>query len=188
MGLGPLFPGMADTVGALLPALIALGIVFSGRAGSSLGAGDQFWLFAFSLALSVVLCRAAITPDASSLHVVPGATVLVCYLVWSGHYISPGLAFALTYATCLPVDFFMARTLIGPEFNPEGIGGGGWRDGLLVLPTLTALAVTYANWRMARAGRARMVWLGAPSPEPVAGPESCRSGLRRQPMLQRQRI
>lgn len=158
MGWDPLFPGMADTVGAVLPALIALGIVFSGRAGSSLGAGDQFWLFAFSLALSVALCRAAITPDASSLHVVPGATVLVCYLVWSGHSISPGLAFALTYATCLPVDFFMARTLIGPGFNPEGIGGGGWRDGLLVLPTLTALAVMYANWRMAQAGRARMVW------------------------------
>lgn len=160
MDLGPLFPGMADTAGALLPAVISLGIVFARRARSGLGTADQFWLVVLSLALSAVLARVTITPEGTALHIVPGATVLVCYLVWCGHYISPGLAFALTYATNLPVDYVLAKLLVGPEFNSECIGGGGWRDGLLILPALTALAVMYANWRMARAGRARLFGFG----------------------------
>jgi len=36
----------------------------------------------------------------------------------------------------------------------------GWRDGLLVLPVLTSLAIVYANWRMARVGRAGLIWFG----------------------------
>jgi hypothetical protein len=158
MDIGPLFPGMVDTVGALLPALISFGILVARRAGSWLGMGDQFWLGVFSLALSVVLTRVSITSDEISLHVVPGATVFVCYLVWRGYYISPGLAFALTYASSLPVDFFLAQLATGSMFNSESIGGGGWRDGLLVLPALTALAVMYANWRMAKVGRAGLFW------------------------------
>jgi hypothetical protein len=160
MEFDPLFPGMANTVGALLPALISFGIILARRARSGLGTGDQFWLVVFSLALSVVLARLTITPDETSLHLVPGATLLVCYLVWCGYYISPGLAFALTYATSLPVDYFLAQMLIGSEFNSECIGGGGWCDGLLILPALTALAVMYANWRMARVGRAGLFWFG----------------------------
>lgn len=157
MDLDPLFPGMPDAVGALLPALISFGIILARRARSGLGTGDQFWLVVFSLALSAVLARVTTTDDGTTLHFVPGATVLVCYLVWSGYYVHPGLAFALTYATCLPVDFFLAQMLTGPDFNSERIGGGGWCDGLLILPALTALAVTYANRRMIKAGHARLV-------------------------------
>jgi hypothetical protein len=176
MEFGPLFPGMPDTVGALLPALISIGIVLARQARSGLATGDQFWLVVLSLALSVALARATITPDETSLHIVPGAMVLVCYLVWSGHYISPGLAFALTYATSLPVDFFMARMLIGSEFNSECIGGGGWCDGLLVLPTLTALAVMYANWRMTKVGRAGLFWFGQQTGGHALGPLPARPG------------
>jgi len=160
MDFGPLFPGMVNTVGALLPALISLGIVVARRSRSGLGTGDQFWLVVFSLVLSVVLAKVTITPEETSLHVVPGATVVLCYLVWRGYYISPGLAFALTYASSLPVDFFLAQLAIGSSFNSECIGGGGWRDGLLILPALTALAVMYANWRMAKVGRAGLFWFG----------------------------
>lgn len=160
MDFGSLFPGMPNTVGALLPALISFGIILVRRSRSGLGTGDQFWLVVFSLALSAVLATVTITPDETTLHLVPGATVFVCYLVWSGYYIAPGLAFALTYATCLPVDFFLAQVLIGPDFNSECIGGGGWCDGLLILPALNALAVMYANWRMTRVGRARLFWYG----------------------------
>jgi len=158
MDIGPIFPGMVNPVGALLPALISFGIVVTRRARSGLGMGDQFWLVVFSLALSVVLARVSITPSETSLHILPGATVVLCYLVWCGYYISPGLAFALTYATSLPVDFFLPQLLIGPEFNSEYIGGGGWHDGLLLLPALTSLAVMYANWRMANVRRARLIW------------------------------
>ena len=160
MDFGQLFPGMVNPVGALLPALISFGIVVARRARSGLGMGDQFWLVVSSLALSVVLARVTMTPDETSLHILPGATVVLCYLVWCGHYISPGLAFALTYATSLPVDFFLAQLLIGPEFNSACIGGAGWRDGLLILPALTALAVMYANWRMVKVGRAGLIWFG----------------------------
>jgi hypothetical protein len=171
MDFGPLFPGMVNTVGALLPAMISIGIVVARRARSGLGTGDQFWLVVFSLALSAVLARVTITPDETSLHIVPGATVLVCYLVWCGHYISPGLAFALTYATNLPVDYFLAQLATGPEFNSECIGGGGWCDGLLILPALTALAVMYANWRIAKVGRAGLFWFGQRTGGLVLEPE-----------------
>lgn len=153
MDLEMLFSGMADPVGALLPALISLLIVISGRARCGLAAGGQFWLFAFSLTLSFALARGETAPGEAALYIVPGATFLVCYLVWCGYHITPGLAFVLTYATLLPVDYSLARALTGDDFDPRGIGGGGWRDGLLILPTLTAGAVSYANWRMRQAAQ-----------------------------------
>lgn len=148
MDWNPLFPGMVDTVGALLPAVVALGLVAAGRVRCDLGTADQFWLFFFSLAFSAVLCRVSVTADGSALHIIPGATLFMGYLIWRGRYISPGLAFALTYATCLPVDYFMAQALVGASFDPEYIGGGGWRDGLVVLPVLNALVAAYGNWRV----------------------------------------
>lgn len=154
-----LFSGMPDPAGALLPGALALGIVMSGRARSSLGGADRLWLIALSLALSFALARVSITPEETALYIPPGATLLVCYLVWCGHIISPGLAFVVTYATLLPADYILARTLLGAEFDPACIGGAGWCDGLLVLPTLTALAVVYANWRMGRVGRSRLAWV-----------------------------
>lgn len=160
MDIDPLFPGMVDTVGAVLPGLIALGIVVARQARSGLGMAGQVWVAVFSLALSVVLARVVITPDETSLHIVPGATVAVCYLIWRGHYISPGFAFALTYFSCLPADFFLAQLATGSEFNSECIGGAGWRDGLLVLPALNALVAMYANWRMVKVGRAGLFWMG----------------------------
>lgn len=160
MDMSPLFPGMVDTAGALVPALISIGFVVTRRAHSRLGLANQAGLIVLSLALSFVLARVSITPDEISLHIVPGATVCLCYLVWRGHTISPGLAFALTYASSLPVDVFLAQMALGPSFNSECIGGGGWCDGLLVFPTLTALAIVYANWRMATTGRAGLLWFG----------------------------
>jgi hypothetical protein len=160
MNLAPLFPGMVDTTGALLPAVISVAIIVAGRARSGLGAADQFWLVVLSLALTAVLARVVVTPEVTSLHIVPGATLIVCYLVWCGFYISPGLAFALTYATSLPVDFFLAQMVTGADFDSAAIGGAGWRDGLLMLPALTALAVIYANWRIATVGRAGLLWFG----------------------------
>jgi hypothetical protein len=160
MDLGPLFPGMVNTAGALLPALISLGLVLAGRTRSRLCASDQFWLGIFSLAMSAVLARVSVTPDEISLHMPPGASLFVCYLVWRGYYISPGLAFALTYTSSLPVDLCLAQLASGSQFNLECIGGAGWRDGLLIFPALTALAVGYANWRMAKVGRAGLIWFG----------------------------
>lgn len=159
MDLVPLFSGMPDPVGALLPALIALVIVCARRARCGLCRRDRVWLVVLSLALTVALGRLSISDEQVALHLVPGAVVLVCYLVWTGHAISPGFAFVLTYATSLPVDVLLARLLLGAEFDPMAIGGGGWRDGLLLLPALTALAVMYANWRVRSSRRARLVWI-----------------------------
>lgn len=160
MDLGPLCPGMVNTVGALLPALISLGLVLAGRTRSRLCTGDQFWLGVFSLAMSAVLARMSVAPTEVSLHIPPGATLFVCYLVWRGYYISPSLAFALTYTSILPIDLCLAQLATGSEFNIECIGGADWRDGLLIFPALTALAVGYANWRMAKVGCAGLFWFG----------------------------
>jgi hypothetical protein len=70
------------------------------------------------------------------------------------------MAFAFTYASMLLVDVWLARLATGPHFNPEGIGGAGWLDGLLIFPSLTALAIVYANWRMAKVKRAGLFWFG----------------------------
>ncbi len=164
MDLGPLFPGMVNTVGALLPALISLGLVLAGWTRSRLCTGDQIWLGVFSIALSAVLARMSVSPGEVSLHMPPGATLFVCYLVWRGYYISPGLAFALTYTSILPVDLCLSELATGSQFDTECIGGAGWRDGLLIFPALTAVAVGYANWRMAKAGRAGLFWLGQGTP------------------------
>lgn len=160
MGSGSLFPGMVNTVGALLPALISVGFVAARLTCSPLGRGSQLWLCVFALAISVVFARVDVTPDAISLHFPPGATVVLCYLVWRGYYIPPCMAFAFTYASMLPVDVALAKLATGPHFNPEGIGGAGWLDGLLIFPSLTALAIVYANWRMAKVGRAGLIWFG----------------------------
>lgn len=148
--------GMPNTVGALLPALISVGVVIARRARNDLRPIELLWFAVVSFALSTVLTRSSITLDEISLHIVPVATVIVCYLVWRGHYISPGFAFVSTYVTLLPVDFVMAWTIVGPEFTVESIGGGGWRDGLLVFPVLAALTVAYANWRMSNNGVGQM--------------------------------
>lgn len=173
MASDPLFPGMVNTVGCLLPALFSLGFVVARQARIRLGKGDQIWLCVFSITISAVLARVYATPDAISLHLPPGATVVLCYLVWRGHYIPPCLAFALTYASMLPVDFWLAKLATGPHFNPEYIGGAGWLDGLLIFPALTALAIVYANWRMAKVGRAGLFWFGQQTgghtPEPPPG-------------------
>lgn len=182
MELGPLFSGMVNTVGGLLPALISLGLVLAGRTRSQLSKGDQFWLGVFSLALTAVLARVSVTPEAISLHLPPGATAILCYLVWRGYYIPPGLGFALTYASVLPVDVWLAKLATGPHFNPGCIGGAGWFDGLLIFPALTALAIAYANWRMATMGPGTF-WFGlrtAPvAPEPLPGNSiaGCPSGV-----------
>lgn len=160
MDSGSLFPGMVNTVGALLPALISVGFVAARLTRSRLGRGSQLWLCVFALALSVAFARVGVTPDAISLYFPPGATVVLCYLVWRGHYIPPCMAFAFTYASMLPVDVALAKLATGPHFNPEGIGGAGWRDGLLIFPSLTALVIVYANWRMATVGRAGLIWFG----------------------------
>jgi hypothetical protein len=161
MDVNSFFPVMGDPVGAGLPALIALALVCARRARCGLRCCDRIWLVVLSLALTVVLARMNVSDEHVVLHLVPGATVLVCYLVWAGHAISPGFAFVLTYATSLPVDVVLARLLLGADFDPAAIGGGGWRDGLLVLPTLTALAVMYANWRMRGVRRSRVLGFGA---------------------------
>ena len=160
MDSDPLFPGMVNTVGCLLPALLSLGFVVARLARSRLSKGDQLWLCVFYLTISATLARVYATPDAISLHLPPGATAVLCYLVWRGYYIPPCLAFAVTYASMLPVDVWLAKLATGPHFNPECIGGAGWLDGLLIFPALTALAIVYANWRMARVGRAGLFWFG----------------------------
>jgi len=166
---------MVNTIGGLLPALISLGFVAARLTRSRLGKGAQLWLCVFSLTISAVLARVDVTPDAISLYFPPGATMVLCYLVWRGNYISPCLAFASTYASMLPVDVCVAKLATGPHFNPEGIGGAGWLDGLLIFPSLTALAILYANWRIAKVGRAGLFWFGQRTggrePDPPPGNE-----------------
>lgn len=143
----PLFSGLPNTVGALFPAVVSLGLVLAGRVRSELTSATTTLLIGASLLVAALLARSTSTSDENSLYIIPVAAFLMFYTIWRGYYVSMGFAFVMTYATLLPVDVFVAYQTFGNDFAIEAIGGAGWRDGLLVFPTLTALVVLYANWR-----------------------------------------
>jgi hypothetical protein len=109
MDFGPLFPGMVNTVGALLPAMISIGIVVARRARSGLGMADQFWLVVFSLALSAVLARVTVTPD-ETYCIVPIRRCL--YYLSGGHSIFP--VYQLDLCNQPARGFFLANST-GPS-------------------------------------------------------------------------
>lgn len=101
--------------------------------------------------VTALLSRWHVDAEQSSLHLVPGATSILLYLLWRGRQISPGYAFAVTYLSTFPVDLLYATNFTGSvKAALPGIGGAGIHDGLLVIPALTSLGVWYGGQRISR--------------------------------------
>lgn len=141
---------MPNLLGAILPGILVLLLLVAGRASSSLSFSRSLAVLTLSFGITVLLSRWHVDEDRIALFLVPGATPVLLYLLWRGHRISPGYAFVITYLSDFPADVLLATRFIGSfEHALPGIGGAGLLDGLVMIPTLTALGVWYGNWRMA---------------------------------------
>lgn len=142
---------MPNLTGAILPGILVLLLLAAGWAGSSLSFRRTAVVMVLSLTITALLSRWHVDAERTALFLVPGATSVLMLLLWHGHRISPGYAFAITYLSTLPVDIVFATRYVGSlEAALPGIGGAGILDGLVMIPTLTALGVWYGSWRMAR--------------------------------------
>lgn len=146
---------MPNLMGAILPGILVLLLLAAGRASSSLSFSRSVAVLLLSIAITALLSRWHVDSERVALYLVPGATSVLMLLLWRGHRISPAYAFVITYLSTLPVDILLATQYVGSlEAALPGIGGAGLRDGLVMIPTLTALGVWYGTWRLAGRRRA----------------------------------
>ena len=109
------------------------------------------------LALEFSFARWTQTGDLLELYVYSSFSVACLLLVFRGLWISPTLAYALTYLSLWWTDVMQALCRRLESDLPldgfyVGVGGAGAWDALLVVPLLTALAVGYAGTRVRRRG------------------------------------
>lgn len=88
--------------------------------------------------------------DNTSLIIAPVCTLMVVFSAYFKKEWSLTQAFTLSYTTLLTVDLTMAYNM---HYSSEGwafitgIGGAGWKDGLVIFPVVTILFVLYINSR-----------------------------------------
>lgn len=140
----------------VIPGLLSLGILgFYARSGRVSDRLLILWL----LALPISYCCARWEEEAgmATLYIYSAFSVACALLVFKRFYLSPALAFALTFLSLFWVDVAQAfwRALehdIPLEQFYIGIGGAGLRDALFVVPLLTGATVAYAICRIRARG------------------------------------
>ncbi|MFN0299236.1 MAG: hypothetical protein ACKVQU_02660 [Burkholderiales bacterium] len=93
-----------------------------------------------------------------SLQIIVIFSIAALILVWRQLPVAPGITYALTFLSLLPIDVIRAVQYALDGGYPlmeflRGVGGAGVFDGLFVFPLLTALTVMYAHWRQAGCAR-----------------------------------
>ena len=94
-----------------------------------------------------------------SLQIIVIFSIAALILKWRRAPVAPGIAYALTFLSLLPIDVIRAAQFALDAGYPlaeflRGVGGAGIFDGLFIFPLLTALTVMYAHWR--QAGHAKL--------------------------------
>jgi uncharacterized membrane protein len=89
-----------------------------------------------------------------SLQIIVIFSIAALILVWRRAPVAPGIAYALSFLSLLPIDVIRAAQYALDGGYPlveflRGVGGAGIFDGLFIFPLLTALTVMYAHWRQA---------------------------------------
>jgi hypothetical protein len=142
-------------VAVVLPGLASLTILgWYARRGLISDRLQLLWMLA--LGISYYCARWVITPEFETLYIYSAFSIVCALLLFNRVYVPPALAFALTFLALWWVDVAHAlcRAL---ECNAPidrfflGVGGAGLRDGLLLVPIMTALALGYGALRI-RAG------------------------------------
>jgi hypothetical protein len=149
-------------VAVLLPGGVSVGILaYYARAGKVSRRLQLLWVLA--LGVSYYCARWELTSDMDQLYIYSAFSVACLLLLFRRVYVSPALAYALTFLSLWLVDVTCAlsRTLqCGAPLAQfyVGVGAAGMRDALFLLPLLTAAAVAYAASRIESRGE-RLVLL-----------------------------
>ena len=143
-------------VAVVLPGLASLAILgWYVRRGQISDRLQLLWVLA--LGISYYCTRWVITPELDTLYIYSAFSIACALLLFKRIYIPPALAFALTFLALWWVDVAQAlcRAL---ECNASienfflGVGGAGLHDGLLLVPIMTAAALSYGASRIRARG------------------------------------
>jgi hypothetical protein len=119
--------------------------------------GSLLWVLA--LPISYYCAHWQDSGGTERLYIYSAFSVVCALLVFMRIYLPPALAFALTFLSLWWVDVAHAfcRALecgIPLEHFYLGVGGGGARDALVLVPAMTAAMVAYATRRIRARGEA----------------------------------
>jgi hypothetical protein len=142
-------PGL---VAVAIPGTLSLAIVsLYARAGRISTRLQVLWLL--SLPITVVCTRWSYSGEVHELYIYSAFSVACLLVLHKRMYISPALAYALSFLSMCAVDVASAfwhaiqwHLPLGTFYY--GIGGAGVWDSLFVVPLLTAAAAAYAIARM----------------------------------------
>jgi hypothetical protein len=140
----------------VIPGLASLAILgFYARQGKVSNRLQLLWVL--TLGLSFYCARWEITEEVHRLYIYSAFSVACLLLLFRRIYVAPALVYALTFLGLWWVDVAHAlcRALeCGLDLDRfyVGVGGAGARDGLVLVPLLTAAAVAYAARRIRARG------------------------------------
>ena len=149
--------GRSSTLLAVLvPGALSLGII--AFYSHSKGISDRLKLL-WMLALPISFCcaRWENSEDMQQLYIYSAFSVVCLILLFKRLYISPPLAYALTFLSLWWVDVthaFCQFLECGGRLDEFylGVGGAGILDALFLVPLVTALIVGYAKGRLKHQG------------------------------------
>ena len=140
------------SVAVLLPAALSAVIVaYYASAGRVSRRLQLLWVL--TLGVTYYCARWELTPDTAQLYLFSAFSVACLLLLFRRVYVSPALAYALTFLSLWMVDMACALSRTLESGGPisgfyVGVGAAGIRDALFLLPLLTAAAVAYAAGRI----------------------------------------
>ena len=140
------------SVAVLLPGVLSAAILaYYARAGKVSRRLQLLWVL--TLGVTYYCARWELTSDTVQLYLFSAFSVACLLLLFRRVYVSPALAFALTFLSLWLVDMTCALLRALESGAPissfyVGVGAAGMRDALFLLPLLTAAAVAYAAGRI----------------------------------------
>ena len=140
------------SVAVLLPGVLSAAILaYYARAGKVSRRLQLLWVL--TLGVTYYCARWELTSDTAQLYLFSAFSVACLLLLFRRVYVSPALAYALTFLSLWLVDMACALLRTLESGAPTlgfyvGVGAAGMRDALFLLPLLTAAAVAYAVGRI----------------------------------------
>jgi hypothetical protein len=146
----------AVQLAVLLPGLISTGIYWTYRRAGKVSFRLQLLWFV-ALALTFFFARWELSEDVQQLYIFSGFSVACLVLLYFRVYISPALAYALTFLSLWWVDITHALCqAVLCEWDLDrfyvGVGGAGVFDTLFVVPLMTACCVAFVSAQLRRQG------------------------------------
>jgi len=147
-------PGIRLSV--LLPGLLSVAIYWIYRRAGRVSYRLQI-LWCFALALTFFFARWEQSEEVQRLYIYSGFSIACLVMLYFRVYISPALAYALTFLSLWWVDITHAlcqAVLCNWDLDRfyVGVGGAGMMDTLFVVPLMTAAFVAFVGAQFRRQG------------------------------------